>query len=158
MTDGPNHNPPRSSTGSGPKARAGVTVSDDPGILDRDASRAFAQAIARSLLDDKCEDVIVLDVAELTTVTSCIVIGSGTSDRQMRSTLDHLDEVAERFDTKVSRVSKDDGTTWLLADFVDVVVHLFEPNARAYYDLESMWIEAPRLDPAPPASGAKTES
>ena len=43
----------------------------------------------------------------------------------------------------------------LLADFVDVVVHLFEPNARAYYDLESMWSDAPRLDPAPPADGAR---
>lgn len=135
-------------------ARHGATVSDDPGILGIEDSRAFAAALARSVIDDKCEHVIILDVAQLTTVTSCIVIGTGTSDRQMRSTLDHLDEVADAFNTQVARISKDDGTTWLLADFVDVVVHLFEPNARAYYDIESMWSDAPRLEPAPPGPTA----
>lgn len=138
MTESPK-NPPNT----------GTTASTDPGVLDREASRTFAAALARSIIDDKCEHVIILDVVDLTTVTSCIVIGTGTSDRQMKSALDNLDEVAEQFGTTVSRVSKDEGTTWLLADFVDVVVHLFEPNARAYYDLESMWVDAPRLDPAP---------
>lgn len=137
-----------------PRKPTGATTSIEPGVLDHEASRAFAAALARSIIDDKCEHVVILDVARLTTVTTCIVIGTGTSDRQMKSALDNLDEVAEKFGTTVARVSKDDGTTWLLADFVDVVVHLFEPNARAYYDLESMWIEAPRLDPAPPADRA----
>lgn len=136
-------------------ARHGATLSTDPGMLDRESSRSFAAALARSLLDDKCEHVIVLDVVELTTVTSCIVIGTGTSDRQMKSALDNLKDVAGAFGTKVARVSEDEGTTWLLADYVDVVVHLFEPNARAYYDLESMWIDAPRIEPAPPGPGAK---
>lgn len=147
--------PPHSPNTDRGGPRAGATVSDDPGILGLDESRAFAAALARSIIDDKCEHVVILDVAELTTVTSCIVIGSGTSDRQMKASLDHLDEVADAFDTKVARISEDDGTTWLLADFVDVVVHLFEPNARAYYDLESMWSDAPRLDPAPPSDGAR---
>jgi len=136
------------------KSTTGATASTDPGVLDRESSRAFAAALARSVIDDKCEDVLILDVVDLTTITSCIVIGTGTSDRQMKSALDNLDEVAEAFGTTVARISKDDGTTWLLADFVDVVVHLFEPNARAYYDLESMWIKAPRLEPAPPTDRA----
>ncbi|MEM9372681.1 MAG: ribosome silencing factor [Planctomycetota bacterium] len=92
----------------------------------------------------------MLDVVEQTTVTSCIVIGTGTSDRQMKSALDNLKDVAEAFDARPARVSEDEGTTWLLADFVDVVVHLFEPNARAYYDLESMWVDALRIEPASP--------
>ncbi len=142
---------------SGRASPAGATSSEDPGVLDRDASRAFAAALARSIIDDKCEHVIVLDVVEMTTVTSCIVIGTGTSDRQMKSALDNLKEVADAFGTHVARVSEDEGTTWLLADYVDVVVHLFEPNARAYYDLESMWIDAPRIEPAPPPERASDD-
>jgi ribosome-associated protein len=106
--------------------------------------------MARSLLDDKCEDVIVLDIADMTTVTGCLVIGTGTSERQMRSALTSLKQTAESFGARPARTSADDNATWLLADFIDVVVHLFEPNARAYYDLESMWPDAQRVEPAPP--------
>lgn len=144
---------PSSSRSDGPKPRAGASASDQPGVLDREGARAFAAAIARSLIDDKCEHVEVLDIANLTTVTGCLVIGSGTSERQMRSALKNLDTPAARFGTRAIHVSADDNATWLLADFVDVVVHLFEPNARAYYDLESMWSDAARIEPEAPGAG-----
>lgn len=136
--------------------RPGASVSDQPGVLDRASARSFAAAVARSLIDDKCEHVEILDVGDLTTVTACLVIGSGTSERQMRSALKNLDQTAARFGTRPLHISDDEQATWLLADFVDVVVHLFEPNARAYYDLESMWPDAPRLPPAPPAPPTNT--
>lgn len=156
MTDGPKPTP----TNHAKKPRAGATSSDKQGVLGREAAHDLAKAIARSLLDDKCEHVVILDIADLTTVTTCLVIGSGTSDRQMQSALKNLKEVAVRFGADHARVSADDNATWLLADYVDVVVHLFEPNARAYYDLESMWSDAPRLEPAPPTppAGRKGES
>jgi ribosome-associated protein len=124
-------------------------VSDQPGVLDRDSARSFAAAVARSLIDDKCEHVEILDVGDLTTVTACLVIGSGTSERQMRSALKNLEQAASRFGTRALHISDDEHATWLLADFVDVVVHLFEPNARAYYDLASRWPDGPRLSPSP---------
>ena len=62
------------------KPRAGATTSDEPGVLGLERARAFAIAIAGSLVGDRCEDVVILEVAALTTVTSCIVIASGTSD------------------------------------------------------------------------------
>ncbi len=95
--------------------------------------------------DDKCEDVVVLDVGEKSSVTEFLVIGSGTSDRQMRSALHHVEELGSRTGYGVLRSSSDDRATWLLADFVNVVVHLFEPNTRAHYDLEMMWGDAKRL-------------
>jgi ribosome-associated protein len=143
-------NPPNRPNAN-PKPRAGASASDQKGILDREAARNFARQAARSLLDDRCEDVIILDVADLTTVTACIVIGSGTSDRQMQSALKNLNTTAKQFGTRALHISADDNSTWLLADFVDVVVHLFEPNARAHYDLDMLWNEAPRLEPAPQA-------
>ncbi len=124
----------------------GATMSDAEGILNPDQARAFAQSIGTSLLGDRCEDVVILDVTKLSPVTGFIVIGSGTSARQMRSALQNLSEVAQANGTSAFRVSEDNDTLWLLADFVDVVVHLFEPNARAHYDLEMMWGDAPRVD------------
>lgn len=108
-------------------------------------ARDFAVEAARLLSDNKCIDVVVLDVSGISPMTDFIVIGSGTSDRQMRSTLDDVAELGRARQYTLSRRSVDDRATWVLADFVDVVVHLFEPNTRAYYDLEMMWGDAPRV-------------
>jgi ribosome-associated protein len=113
---------------------------------DPDESLRFAIDAARLIRDDKCEDVILLDVRELSQVTDYIVIGSGSSDRQMRSVIKHVEELAQERGHSVFRNNADERSTWLLADFVDVVVHLFEPNTRAHYDLEALWGDSARLE------------
>lgn len=128
------------------RSRAGATMSDGARILDTENARAFAIRAAQSLADDKCSDVEVIDVTGLSPITGFIVIGSGTSARQMRSALQNLEDVAIESGTSVYQTSADDDALWLLTDFVDVVVHLFEPNARAHYDLEGLWFEGKRLD------------
>lgn len=116
----------------------------DPAQIEN--ARAFAIAAARMLRDDKAEHVLVLDVQNLSRVTDFIVIGSGTSQRQMATALDHIEELAKDFSYTRHRTNRDDQSLWLLADFVDVVVHLFEPNTRAHYDLEMLWGDAPRIE------------
>jgi ribosome-associated protein len=105
----------------------------------------FAIEAARLVRDDKCEDVLLLDVRELSQVTDFIIIASGTSDRQMHSVLRHVEELGKSRGIPSFRSSADDRSTWLLIDFVDLVVHLFEPNTRAHYDLEMLWGDAPRI-------------
>lgn len=112
---------------------------------DMDRARAFAIAAARMCKDDKCDDVLVLDVSKIRQDVDFIVLASGTSDRQMRSVLQHLEEHGNKMNTPAVRTSKDDRATWLLADFVDVVVHLFEPNTRAHYNLEMHFADAPKV-------------
>lgn len=129
-----------------PQNGGGTTMSDAEGPLEVDQAREFAKRIGSSLLGDKCEDVVILDVTKASPVTGFIVIGSGTSARQMRSALENLDDVAKDFGTSVYQISNDNDALWLLADFIDVVVHVFEPNARAHYDLESMWPQAPMVE------------
>lgn len=111
-------------------------------VSDPEVTRAFAIDAARLLADNKCEDVLVLDVRGLSHVTDYVVIGTGTSDRQMRSTADDLKEPAAEHGMPSLRRSGDDRDVWIVADFVDVIVHLFEPNARAHYDLEMLWGDA----------------
>lgn len=112
---------------------------------DPDDSLAFAIACAKLLREDKCKNVVALDIRELSDVTDVVIIASGTSDRQMNSSLDDLEELGEESGRTAFRTSKDDRSTWLLADFVDVIVHLFEPSTRAYYDLEMLWGDAKRI-------------
>jgi ribosome-associated protein len=119
-------------------------------------SREFAIEAARLLADEHAADVVVLDVRGVSQVTDFVVIGTGTSDRQMRAVIHHVQELGAANGFPAYRSHADTGGTWLLADCVDVVVHLFEPNTRAYYDLEMLWGDAERVDwarPAPPAGG-----
>ena len=134
---------------------------DDPGRFaarstgDPAKTRAFAIDAALSLIDDKCEDVLVLDVRETSPVTDYIIIATGTSDRQMSAALAHATDLGAERDFPRFRAHSDDRGAWQLADFVDVVIHVFEPNARAHYDLEMLWGEAPRVelpDRAPPGT------
>lgn len=117
-----------------------------PAPVEREPAHEFAVEAARLLADDRCTDVVLLDVRNLSQVTDFIVVGSGTSDRQMRSVLEHVEELGVGRGFAPWKRDTDTGGLWLLLDCVDVVVHLFEPNTRAHYDLEMMWGDAPRLE------------
>lgn len=127
----------------------GATASGGARILDQETAKAFAVQAAQSLNDDKCTDVVVLDVTGVSPVTGFIVIGSGTSARQMRSALESVNDLAKEVGTSAYAISSDERAMWLLADFVDVVIHLFEPNAREHYDLESLWSNSTRVEVPP---------
>lgn len=107
---------------------------------------AFAVEAARLAADDKCEDVVLLDVRDLSQLSDYLVLCSGTSDRQMRTVADEVEELGAKMGFPLFRRDIDDRTTWVVVDCVDVVVHVFEPNARAHYDLEMLWADAPRLE------------
>ncbi len=112
---------------------------------DRAQAREFAIEAARLFHDRHCTDVIVLDVNGLSHVCDFIIIGSGTSDRQMKSLAGELEDLAQEQGEQVFRSNRDTASTWIVVDFIDVVAHLFEPNQRSYYDLEQLWSDAPSV-------------
>jgi ribosome-associated protein len=108
-------------------------------------ARRFAIEAARIAEEDHCEDVVVLDLRGICQVCDYFVICTGTSDRQMRAVIDHIDEEAERAGQSRFGLSGYREAQWILADYVDVVVHLFTAETRAYYDLELLWGDAERI-------------
>ena len=106
----------------------------------------FAINAAQLLHDRHCEDIRLMDVRGLSQVCDYVLIGTGTSDRQMKSVAAELEDLGEELGSKVFRSNRDGGGTWIVVDFVDVVTHLFEPNQRAYYDLETLWADASAVD------------
>jgi ribosome-associated protein len=125
---------------------------------DPQAARGFSIEAARLLADDKCENVLVLDVREFSQVTDFMIIATGTSERQMRSVLANVEELGRERGYPAFRSSDDARATWLLADFVDVVVHIFEPNTRAHYDLEMLWGDAPHVAWERPGEAARNRA
>lgn len=112
----------------------------------RALAQKFAIDIARLIADDKCSDVVVLDLHELSAVCDFFVIGTGTSDRQMRAAAAHVDDLARQRGEKLFTTAGEDAAAWMIYDYVDVVVHLFSAESRAFYDLENLWGEAKRVD------------
>ena len=112
---------------------------------DEQSLRRFAIEAARLLEDRHCEDIVLLDVRGLSQVTDYLLIGSGTSDRQMKSLASELADLGDEHQEPAFRSNRDTGLTWIVVDFIDVVVHMFEPAKRAFYDLEGLWADGRRL-------------
>ncbi|MBV9967380.1 MAG: ribosome silencing factor [Alphaproteobacteria bacterium] len=103
----------------------------------RQVSRApeLLRCIIGSLEDGKAEDIVTIDLAGKTTMADYMVIASGRSARQVLSLTDHLEQAIPG---RVAVEGKSQGD-WVLLDAGDVIVHLFRPEIRAYYNLEKMW-------------------
>ena len=109
-------------------------------------TRQFAIDAARLLATTRCSDVNVLDVRGLSPITDYLVIATGTSARQMRTVADELAEVAQQNGYPSRGSSRYEGESWILLDCVDVVIHIFNTEARGYYDLDSLWGDAKRVE------------
>ena len=122
--------------------RRGASAATDA----RPDAETFACYAARLLADNRCEQIVVLDLRRLSQVTDFFVIASCTSDRQMGSMAGDLDELARRQHQAVYRQHGVASGQWAVIDFVDVVVHLMMPEPRRYYDLESLWADGRPVD------------
>lgn len=105
----------------------------------------FARAVARIAAANKTEDVVLLDLRGLSSLTDFFVIGTGSSDRQMHAVFDRVAEHARALGRRPFKVARTRDAKWSLADYVDVVIHLFDAQHRDYYDLDGLWGDAPRI-------------
>jgi ribosome-associated protein len=110
-----------------------------------DSARGRADLIARAGLDKKAEDVLVLDVRGLTSYADYFVLMTADSDRQAGAIADAVDETLEAEGASKVGVEGYQGGRWILVDYGDVVAHVFNREARGFYDLEGLWADAPRF-------------
>lgn len=111
----------------------------------REESREFAIAAAKVAAERHCSDITVLDLRGLSPATDYFVIATGTSDRQMRTVADEISDEAKGRSIKRFGRAGYEQAKWILLDFVDVVIHIFDSQYRDYYDLELLWGDAERL-------------
>jgi ribosome-associated protein len=108
-------------------------------------AKKFALSAAKLAAERHCSDIVVLDLRGISPATDYFMIATGTSDRQMRTVADEICEAArEQGQQRFGRAGYEQAR-WILLDFVDVVIHIFDAEYRDYYDLELLWGDAKRL-------------
>ncbi|MFC7684609.1 ribosome silencing factor [Ureibacillus sp. GCM10028918] len=103
--------------------------------------------IAYKALDDKrAEDIVVLNMENISLLADYFLICNGNSDRQAQAIAREVQEKAQENGYEVKRIEGFDSARWILVDLGDVVVHIFHKDERAFYNLERLWGDAPHLD------------
>lgn len=106
---------------------------------------AIKAAIAAD--EKKATDIIIQDVAELLKVTDYFVLATGQNARQVESIVEHVEELlTKEFSIKPINIEGLDTREWVLMDYGDIVVHVFQPEIRDFYRLETLWGDAPIVD------------
>lgn len=102
----------------------------------------MAKKAMEAALDKQAADILMLDIRQVSSFTDYFVICSANSDRQIQAICDEIDEVLERESISLSRCEGSRDSGWVLLDFGQVIVHVFDPQQRKYYELESLWGKA----------------
>ena len=109
-------------------------------------STDYAVVAARAASSKKGDDVVVLEVGSVLAITDAFVIASAGNDRLVRSIADEVErQIKEAGGPAPLRVEGLNDARWVLLDYGDFVVHVFLDEVRAYYDLERLWSDAPRI-------------
>jgi ribosome-associated protein len=114
--------------------RNGQKNADRPGGLD---------VIIDALLERNARNPVLLDLRELSDATDWFLIASGDSDTHARAIADNVLERSRRHGERPSGVEGKGTASWILLDYIDVVVHIFQPRVRDFYRLEELWGDAP---------------
>jgi len=109
-------------------------------------SRTLA-LLCRELADNKkAEDILILDVRKLSSVTDYFVIAAGTSEPHLRAIVDEIvDRLRENHDLRPKAIDGTFHAAWVVLDYFDVIVHVMRNDVRERYDLETLWGDAPRV-------------
>ena len=102
---------------------------------------AIAHTVVDTLEDKLGEDILLLDIREVSTIADYFVICSGTSDRMLDALADAVQRAVRTQHHVRPRLEGDPRTGWVLADYGGVIVHLFAPDRRDFYQLEELWSE-----------------
>jgi ribosome-associated protein len=109
-------------------------------------SRKLALLCRRLADNKKGEDIVILDVRELSSVTDYFVIASGTSEPHLRAIVEEItDKLRDEHNLRPRAVDGTLHTAWVVLDFFDVIVHVMRADVRERYDLETLWGDAPRV-------------
>jgi ribosome-associated protein len=115
------------------------TVSTSPTL-------ALARLAVDAAADKKAEDILLLDLRDLSMVADYFVICSGSNDRQLRAIAGGIeDRLRDEQKARPHHVEGSDVGGWMLMDYGDLIIHIFAPSHRAHYNLEALWAKAPVL-------------
>ena len=108
-------------------------------------SRQLAIRIARICDEKKAEKIVILDVRKLTFLTDFFIVASTRHERQSRAIAAEIRKTMKGLEVQELGEESRKANQWVLQDFGDVVIHLFKSDQREFYDIESLWLDAPQI-------------
>ncbi|WP_286816503.1 ribosome silencing factor [Bacteroides sp. Phil13] len=108
-------------------------------------SKEMAKIVYNALEDKKAEDIVVLEVSDITILADYFVIANGTNSSQVHALVDSVEEQLSKVNVEPKRVEGVGNTNWILMDYGDIVIHIFSKEDRLFYDLERIWRDGKKV-------------
>lgn len=115
---------------------------------EENKSREMARLAIQALEDKKGEDIRVIDISRVSVLADYFIIAGGSNTSQIQALSDNVEEMLGRAGCPVRQIEGYDTANWILLDFGDVIVHIFDKENRLLYDLERIWRDGEQIDPA----------
>ena len=109
--------------------------------------KKLAGIVINALEDKKAEDIRVIDISEISILADYFIIASGSNSRQIQAFADEIEQKLAKEDCHLKQVEGYDSANWILLDFGDIIVHLFDQENRTFYNLERIWRDGKQIDP-----------
>lgn len=109
-------------------------------------NQTLLEIVYKALDDKRAEDIVVLNMENISLLADYFLICNGNSDRQAQAIAREVQDKAQENGYEVKRIEGLDSARWILVDLGDIVVHIFHKDERAFYNLERLWGDAPQLD------------
>lgn len=115
--------------------------------MDKTNSAQMAKLAIKALEDKKAENVRVIDISEISVLADYFIIANGSNVSQVQAMSDNVQEVLGRADYDLKQVEGYQSANWILLDYGDIIVHIFDKENRLFYNLERIWRDGKAVDP-----------
>ncbi len=109
-------------------------------------SKQLVELVAKACDDKRAEDIVLLDMQNVSLIADYFLICEGTNERQVQAIAREVKDIAEEQNIDVKRMEGFDQARWVLVDLGDLVCHVFHRDERGYYNIEKLWGDAPQLE------------
>lgn len=108
-------------------------------------SKEMTTLAIQALEEKKAEDIQIIDISEISAIADYFIIANGTNRSQIQALADSVEEKLGRAGVQFKQMEGYDTANWILMDFLDIVVHIFDKDNRAFYDLERIWRDGKQI-------------
>lgn len=109
-------------------------------------TKEFAVLAVEALEDKKAEDITIIDISEVSVIADYFIIAGGNNKSQIQALSDAVDEKLGRAGLPLKQIEGYNNANWILLDFGDIIVHIFDKENRLFYDLERIWCDGKKIE------------
>lgn len=108
--------------------------------------KEFVKLAINALEDKKAEDIHIIDISEISTLADYFIIANGTNRSQIQALADHVEETLGKAGLPLKQTEGYDAANWILMDYRDIIIHIFDKENRLFYDLDRIWRDGKLID------------